>query len=71
MDKNAAIDANAVIDGIGGTTATAKLCKIRPPSVSGWRKNGIPEYRLDFLRLARPEVFRNLDDPAQTPRAAA
>ncbi|AHF03420.1 regulatory protein [Marichromatium purpuratum 984] len=65
------MDANTVIDALGGTAATAKLCKVRPPSVSGWRKNGIPEYRLDYLRLARPEVFRSLGDPTQTPRAAA
>lgn len=48
-----------IIDRIGGTAATARLCEIKPGSVSEWRKKGIPKARLQFLRLARPDVFKH------------
>ncbi len=59
--------ANIVIDRIGGTSATARLCEVQPPSVSGWRKDGLPRPQEKYLRLARPDVFEGLDeagDPA-------
>ena len=52
---------NEIIDALGGTFRVAKLCEVRPPSVSDWRKYGIPRARMMFLRLARPEVFKKLD----------
>lgn len=51
------MDANKIIDALGGTAAVARLCQVRPPSVSEWRRNGIPAARLQFLQLARPDVF--------------
>lgn len=51
------MDASEIIDALGGTSAVAKLCEVKAPSVSEWRKNGIPPARLQFLRLLRPEVF--------------
>jgi len=50
-----------VIDAFGGTAATAQLCEVRMPSVSEWRRNGIPRARLLFLKLARPDLFASLD----------
>ena len=50
-----------IIDALGGTFRVAELCEVRPPSVSDWRKQGIPKARLMFLRIARPEVFQVLD----------
>lgn len=50
-----------IIDALGGTYRVAEMCEIRPPSVSEWRKNGIPRARMMFLRLARPEVFHQLE----------
>ena len=47
----------ALIDQLGGTSAVADLCRIKPPSVSEWKRNGIPPARRDFLRLLRPDVF--------------
>ncbi|AVR22534.1 hypothetical protein A8H40_24785 [Burkholderia multivorans] len=55
----------AVIDAFGGTAATAQLCQVRMPSVSEWRRNGIPRARLLFLRLARPDLFEALDSKAE------
>lgn len=49
--------ADEVIDALGGTFRVAEMCEVRPPSVSEWRKRGIPKARLLFLRLARPDVF--------------
>lgn len=46
--------AELVIDGLGGTVTVASLCDVTPSAVSHWRKKGIPKYRVDFLRLARP-----------------
>lgn len=52
-------DSNAsdVIDALGGTAAVARLCEVRPPSVSEWRRSGIPQARLMYLRVVRPDVF--------------
>jgi hypothetical protein len=50
-----------IIDALGGTFRVAELCEVRPPSVSEWRKYGIPRARMMFLRIARPEVFKDLD----------
>ncbi|RBB42002.1 hypothetical protein DPV79_05230 [Burkholderia reimsis] len=49
-----------MIDAFGGTAATAQLCEVRMPSVSEWRRNGIPRARLLFLKLARPDLFASL-----------
>lgn len=51
--------ANEVIDALGGTFAVARLCRIKPPSVSDWRKTGIPQARRQYLELLRPDVFHN------------
>lgn len=47
-----------VIDAIGGTAAVARLCRVREPSVSKWRKTGIPSARRMYLELIRPDLFR-------------
>lgn len=36
----------------------ARLCECSQPSVSNWRKRGIPKARLQYLRALRPELFR-------------
>ena len=50
-------DPNSIIDALGGTTATARLFEIEPPSVSDWRRYGIPKARLMYLKVAKPELF--------------
>lgn len=62
---------NLIIDRLGGTSETARLCEIEPPSVSDWRKYGIPKSRLLFLKAVRPDVFENLPpEPDQADRPA-
>lgn len=63
--------ANAIVDRLGGTTAAASFFEISLPSVSNWRANGIPKYRLQYLRLARPDVFEGLEEPARIEKVAA
>lgn len=53
------MDANKVIDELGGTNAVAELCQITPQAVSQWREDGIPKAREMFLRAVRPDVFVN------------
>lgn len=64
------MDANAIIDALGGPTAVARLCKVKVPSVCEWRHNGIPQARLMYLQLARPDVFKDTPPPPAEQRAA-
>ena len=51
------LSADEIIDALGGTSKTARIFNINPASVTGWRTNGIPETRLMYLKLAKPELF--------------
>jgi hypothetical protein len=46
-----------IIDRLGGTSEVARLCQVKPPSVSEWRQNGIPAARRQFLELLKPDAF--------------
>lgn len=54
MDKHTDSE---IIDRLGGTTEVARICQIKPPSVSEWRSSGIPAARRQFLALLRPDAF--------------
>lgn len=43
--------ADSVISELGGLTATAKICKVKPSSVAYWAKHGLPSAREMYLRL--------------------
>ncbi|MNW17458.1 hypothetical protein D3C71_2166490 [compost metagenome] len=47
-----------IIDALGGTAAVARLCKVKDPSVSDWRRTGIPAARRMFLETVRPDAFK-------------
>lgn len=52
------MDANKIIDALGGTVVVAGMFEITAGAVSQWRAtNEIPKARLMYLRLARPDVF--------------
>lgn len=57
MPYDVRMDSNKIIDALGGTNEVARLCGIKPGSVSGWRSAGIPQARLMYLQLLRPDVF--------------
>nr|WP_316642865.1 hypothetical protein [uncultured Roseateles sp.] len=42
--------ATELIDFLEGPAAVARLCRVKPPSVSEWRERGIPDGKL--IRLA-------------------
>lgn len=63
-------EADLVIDHLGGTSAVAVLIKTSPSTVHSWRKNGIPESRLDHMRLASKETDKPLPDDLEELRAA-
>ncbi len=50
-------DPNIIIDRLGGTTKVAKICDLKPPSVSEWRNSGIPKGWLKYFQEIRPDVF--------------
>lgn len=39
-----------LIDLLGGTTEVSRLCEVSSAAVSQWRRSGIPQSRLLFLR---------------------
>lgn len=55
------INHSQLIDKLGGTGAVARIFKVSSQAVSKMRKNGIPQYRIDYLKLLRPELFENKD----------
>ncbi|MDT3708152.1 MAG: hypothetical protein ROZ09_15120 [Thiobacillus sp.] len=64
------IEAKQVIDRLGGTSKVAALCDIKPPSVSDWKKHGIPKPWRKFLLSAHPEAFQPAGQPGQESAAA-
>lgn len=69
------MDSNTIIDALGGTAEVARLCNVKSPSVSEWRRTGIPEARVLYLRLLRPDVFgpapaNDASEPASDQKAA-
>ena len=64
------MDPNRIIGALGGTAEVARLCGVKPPSVTQWRTNGIPQARLMFLKLARPDAFANLEGERVERKAA-
>lgn len=59
-----------IIDRLGGTTEVARICHIKPPSVSEWRSTGIPPARRQYLELLRPGAFVTDGQPTRQAIAA-
>lgn len=61
--------ATQVIEALGGTAAVARICEVSMPSVSDWKKDGIPPARMMFLRAVRRKDLAGLDlEAAVAPR---
>lgn len=65
MDKTAHPDAK-IIDALGGTNAVARIFDIKAPSVSDWKKSGIPRSRKMYLEAVYPEVINAVAPGATT-----
>lgn len=48
---------STLIDRLGGTNKAAEFFEVSAPSISEWRKKGLPKARLMYLRAVRPDVF--------------
>ena len=59
---------SALIDKLGGTTKAAQFFDVSPPSVHGWRYDGLPRARRMYLQLARPDL---LPQPSSTEQTSA
>jgi len=46
-----------IIDALGGTLAVARMCDIKGPSVSEWKRNGIPKPWRRYFEQLRPDIF--------------
>ena len=55
-----------VIDALGGTAEVARICKVRMPSVSDWKRDGIPPARMMFLRAVHSVALSGIDLEAAT-----
>ncbi|MDH0494119.1 hypothetical protein [Comamonas aquatica] len=58
--------ATQVIDVLGGTAEVARLFDVRMPSVSDWKRDGIPHARMMLLRETRKEQLGDIDLAAAT-----
>lgn len=67
---NPCMNADQIINALGGTVAVALLCDTSPAAVSQWRKAGIPKARLMYLQVVRPEVFAGPQSPAKSEAVA-
>ena len=52
---------SSIIDSLGGTTAVARVCNLSKPAISIWRKKGITDPYVRFLRekYKRLPVMKN------------
>ena len=58
-------EAETIIDGLGGTSAVAKLIEAPISTVHSWRKIGIPRSRLAHLRMAASAAGKVWPIPAE------
>lgn len=58
------MNATEIIRRLGGPAKAAVLFEISTQAVSQWQQNGIPKARLQYLRLARPDVFADTAEPS-------
>ena len=49
-----------LIEDMGGASAVGKACRIRSQSVCGWRYDGIPQAREQYLREVFPRIWRGV-----------
>lgn len=59
-------EAIKTIDALGGTAAVARMFDVRMPSVSDWKKSGIPKARMMYLKAVHARVLKGVDAEAAT-----
>lgn len=62
--------ATKIIDRLGGTAKVSRMFGLTMPSVSDWKRDGIPHARMMFLRVAKRKELVGFDLEAATARQA-
>lgn len=52
------MSASKVIQALGGSSATGRLCGVSSQAVSQWKLRGFPPMVERYLRLLRPDAFK-------------
>lgn len=60
--------ATQIIERLGDTAEVSRMFGLQMPSVSKWKKKGIPQARMMFLRAARRKDLAGADFEAATAR---
>lgn len=60
--------ATEIIDRLGGTAKVSRIFGLSMPSVSDWKRDGIPHARVMFLRAAHRKTLAGIDLDAATAR---
>ncbi|WP_270175185.1 hypothetical protein [Diaphorobacter sp. ED-3] len=58
--------ATQIIDALGGTAAVSRMFGLSMPSVSNWKKSGIPRPRMMYLEAAHADKLQGIDTVAAT-----
>lgn len=58
--------ATQIIEALGGTAAVARMFSLSMPSVSDWKKTGIPRARMMYLQAAHASKLKGIDAAAAT-----
>jgi hypothetical protein len=59
VKKEAQIEAQRIIDAMGGPSAVARIFSITPGAVTQWRVDGVPDSRMFSIKLLRPDLFKS------------
>lgn len=60
------IHATKVIAALDGTAAVARIFGLSMPSVSNWKREGIPDSRMMYLRAVKAAELEGIDLDAAT-----
>lgn len=60
--------ATEIIRRLGGTAKVSRVFGVTMPSVSDWKRDGIPHARVMFLKVARKKELAGADFEAATAR---
>ena len=73
MPDNALMNTQAttVVERLGDTAEVARMFEVKMPSVSDWKKSGIPKARMMLIKAVRPDVLEGIDVEAATAAGAS
>ncbi len=58
--------ATKIIEALGDTAEVARMFDVRMPSVSDWKKHGIPRARMMYLKAVHAQALDGIDLDAAT-----